>query len=203
MTYESTCPRCGAMLTSGGCLSCGYPNGGLRERTAADTTLAEKSKGDAPLGYVRYELLAEAWDSISKIGRELFDARTRIEELEAEIVNHESWLTTQQAATYAAEAERDEARRELADAEEAINALYHWAYGQTWTMDDDAIVNYVTSEMAHDAGDPSMVGSPVYGKVSCDFCLAESGEPWRDLTESNPAVRRALARNAKPQEPGT
>ena len=33
----------------------------------------------------------------------------RAETAEAEIVNHKSWLTTQQAATYAAEAERDEA----------------------------------------------------------------------------------------------
>ena len=166
MTYESTCPRCGAMLTSGGCLSCGYPNGGLRERTAADTTLAEKSKGDAPLGYVRYELLAEAWDSISKIGRELFDARTRIEELEAEIVNHESRLATQQAATYAAEAERDEARRELEEAEEAIR--------------------------------------------TADIATAALSRRWvwllqgRAVRMVRPAlVRCALARNAKPQEPGT
>jgi hypothetical protein len=56
----------------------------LRDRTAADTALAEKSKGDTPLGYVRYELLAEAWDSISRLGRELFDERTRVAELEAE-----------------------------------------------------------------------------------------------------------------------
>lgn len=52
--------------------------------------------------------------------RESARLASRVTELEAEIVNHESWLTTQQAATYAAEAERDEARRELFEAEDAI-----------------------------------------------------------------------------------
>lgn len=60
MSIFDVCPRCGAVVSTGGCLSCGWPNGTLRERTAADTALAEKSKSDAPLGYVRYELLAEA-----------------------------------------------------------------------------------------------------------------------------------------------
>lgn len=90
--YESTCPRCGAMLFTVGCLSCGYPAGTLRDRTAADTALADKSKDDPQLGYVRYELLAEAWDSISRLGRELFSERTRVMELERELSEAEGLI---------------------------------------------------------------------------------------------------------------
>ena len=100
MTCESTCPRCGAMLTSGGCLSCGYPAGSLRERTAADTTLAEKSKGEAQLGHVRIEALIESFENLAYVRQQLADTRQQLEETKWECRN--------------LEAERDEARRELA-----------------------------------------------------------------------------------------
>lgn len=102
MTHESTCPRCGAMLTSGGCLSCGYPNGSLRERTAADTVLAGKSKGDAQLGHVRIEALIESFENLAYVRQRLADA----------------------------EAERDEARRELAEARQ---------YGPKWWPSEEEV----------------------------------------------------------------
>ena len=104
--YESTCPRCGAMLTSGGCLSCGYPAGSLRDKVAADTVLAEKSKGDTPLGHVRIESLIEAFENLAYVRQQLSDTKQQLEETKWECRN--------------LEAERDEARRELFEAEDAI-----------------------------------------------------------------------------------
>lgn len=94
-------------------------------------------------------------------------------------------------------AERDQARQELEEAEGVIRALYDWAYAQTYELEQEQIVNYVTPEMASDAGDRSMVGHPIYGNMTATFCLAESGEPWRGLMESNGAVRRAMERRSR------
>lgn len=104
--YESTCPRCGAMLLTGGCLSCGYPAGTLRDRTAADTALAEKSKDDTPLGHVRIESLIESFENLAFVRQQLSDTKQQLQETKWECRN--------------LLAERDEARRELAGAEELI-----------------------------------------------------------------------------------
>lgn len=90
------------------------------------------------------------------------------------------------------EAEIERLRGLLAESSEAIRALYAWAETQDWTHEEEQVVNEVTREMAADAGEPDMVGMPIYGTVRVTWNLAESGEPWAALREDNEAVRRAL-----------
>lgn len=102
--YDSTCPQCGAVLTAGGCMSCGYPNGTLRDRTAADTALADKSKGDTPLGHVRIESLLEAFENLAYVRQQLADTKQQLEETKWECRNLEAENAKLRACVKAADA---------------------------------------------------------------------------------------------------
>lgn len=99
----------------------------------------------------------------------------------ADVVNHESWLTTQQAETYRAEIERDEARRELAEAEEAIRLL------APMHCEDCG----GTGDLWHGPPDDPQ-------QIQCSTCRASGTVSSKYANDpqvlTHPAVRRALER---------
>lgn len=68
----------------------------------SDAALAEKSNGDTPLGHVLIEALLEAFENLAYVRQQLADTKQLCTEIKWECRN--------------LEAERDEARRELAEA---------------------------------------------------------------------------------------